>query len=120
MKVISLRSPIACLAITLLSSVTGCSACYSDKILDNREHGLPCEALPTPDEVKQVLTEHPDLVQEIEAVHPGYVTVEIDELTCPDRADIVIYYPSHQDREKIEAILQSNTFFGVPYRLRNY
>jgi hypothetical protein len=119
MKVGLIRALLTCLTIILLLSFTGCSTWYSDKILDNREHGLPCEALPTPDEVKQVLAEHLDLVQEIEAVNPGHVTVEVDELTCPNRADIVISYPSHQDREKIEAILQSDTFFGAPYRLCN-
>lgn len=101
-------------------SLASCSAWYSDQILDNREHGLPCEALPTPAEVKQVLEEQQALVKEIEAVQPGHVFVEVDEVTCPDRADIVISYPSHQEREKLEAILPSDTFFGVPYRLRNH
>ena len=119
MKVIFNPLLSASLVTVMMLSLPSCSAWYSDQILDNREHGLSCEALPAPEEVKQVLAEQQELVQEIEAVHPGHVFVEVDEHTCPDRANIVIAYPSHQDREKIEALLQSDTFFGVPFRLRN-
>ena len=60
------------------------------------------------------------MIEEIKRVNPGFVVVRIDTTTCPGKADIVIEYPSHQDRLAIEEIIDGETFFGVPYRLRNY
>ncbi len=92
---------------------------YDDVILDNKNHYLPCEALPTESEVKDVLESRQDVVRKIEQVNPGNAGVLIDTFTCPGRADLVIWYASHKDRRAIEQILQDETFFGVPYRLRN-
>jgi hypothetical protein len=92
---------------------------YNDLVLDNRDHFLPCERLPTSAEVSRVLVEHQDTVEAIEGVHPGFIFVELDDWSCPGRADIVISYASHQDRLAIEKIIGGDTFFGVPYRLRN-
>jgi hypothetical protein len=92
---------------------------YNDLVLDNRDHFLPCERLPTSAEVHRILEEHWDTVEAIKEVHPGHVFVEIDDWSCPGRADIEISYASHQDRLAIEKIIGGDTFFGVPYRLRN-
>lgn len=92
---------------------------YDDVILDNKNHYIPCEALPTESEVKDVLESHQDVVRKIEQVNPGNAGVLIDTFTCPGRADLLIWYASHKDRRAIEQILQDETFFGVPYRLRN-
>jgi len=92
---------------------------YNDLVLDNRDHFLPCDRLPTSAEVNRVLGEHQDTVEAIKEVNPGFVFVEIDDWSCPGRADIVISYASHQDRMAIEEIIGGDTFFGVPYRLRN-
>ena len=35
------------------------------------------------------------------------------------KGDIEISYPSHKDRVIIEKIIGADTFFGIPYRLRN-
>jgi hypothetical protein len=40
-------------------------------------------------------------------------------MTCPGKADIVIWYASHAQRLVIEGILGADRFFGIPYRLRN-
>jgi hypothetical protein len=92
---------------------------YNDIFLDNRDHFLPCEKLPTSAEVSRVLLEHQDTVEAIKEVNPGFVFVEIDDWSCSGRADIEISYASHQDRLAIEKIIGGETFFGVPYRLRN-
>ncbi len=92
---------------------------YDDVILDNKNHYLPCEALPTESVVKETLDSHQDVIRKIEQVNPGNAGVFIDTFTCPGRADLVIWYASHKDKQAIEQILQSETFFGVPYRLRN-
>jgi hypothetical protein len=112
-------SALCCLGAVFLKREHVLGRLYNDLVLDNRDHYLPCDRLPTSAEVHRVLEEHQDAVEAIEEVHPGFVWVEVDDSTCPGRADIVIYYPSHQDRLAIEKIIGGNTFFGVPYRLRN-
>lgn len=90
-----------------------------DLIYDNKNHYLPCDKLPTEAEVNQVVQEHQNIVEAIKKVNPGLVGVEIDSTTCPGRADLLIWYASHENRLEIEKIIGGNTFFGVPYRLRN-
>lgn len=91
-----------------------------DFLYDSRNHYLPCAKLPTVSEVKRVVEQHQETIQEIEQIHPDFVDVRIDSSTCPGKADIVIEYPSHRDRLAIEDIIDGERFFGVPYRLRNY
>lgn len=92
---------------------------YDNFVLDNRNHYLPCEKLPTEAQVRAVVQQHQDIVQAIEQVNPGLVGVDVDSLTCPGKTDLVIWYASHQSRLAIETIIDGNTFFGVPYRLQN-
>lgn len=94
-------------------------AVYNDVVLDNQDHGLPCTELPSIQEVEQIVASHQDVIQKLEAVNPGQVFVDVDSETCPDHADIIISYASHQDREAIEELIGADTFFGIPYRLRN-
>jgi hypothetical protein len=90
-----------------------------DLIYDNKNHYLPCDQLPTEAEVNQVVQEHQNIVEAIKKVNPGLVGVEIDSTTCPGRADLLIWYASHENRLEIEKIIGDEPFFGVPYRLRN-
>ena len=90
-----------------------------DLVYDNKNHYLPCDKLPTEAEVNQVVQEHQNIVEAIKKVNPGLVGVEIDSTTCPGRADLLIWYASHENRLEIEKIIGDDTFFGVPYRLRN-
>jgi hypothetical protein len=92
---------------------------YNDIVLDNYDHFLPCEKLPTSAEVNRILDEQEDVLEAMKDVNPGHIFVEVDEWTCPGRADIIISYATHQDRLAIEKIIGGGTFFGVPYRLRN-
>jgi hypothetical protein len=92
---------------------------YDELVLDNRGHYLPCEELPADAEVRQALEDHPQVVRQVEAVNPGNVGFEIDPLTCPGRADLVIWYATHQNRLQIEEIINGDRFFGIPYRLQN-
>lgn len=92
---------------------------FDNYILDNENHYLPCHQLPTPEEVERVVAEHQDVIRQIEAVNPGQVGVEIDTITCPGHADLLIWYASHSDRLAIKAIIGADTFFGIPYRLQN-
>jgi len=92
---------------------------YDNFVLDNKNHYLPCEKLPTGAEVSKIVQEHRDIIHLLEQVNPGFVEVDIDMAICPGKADLLISYASHQDRMVIESIISGNTFFGVPYRLQN-
>lgn len=91
---------------------------YDNLVLDNRNHYLPCNKLPTRLEVEKVVEAQQETIHKILAVNPGLVGVEVQEV-CPGRADIVIWYASHANRLAIEKIIGGETFFGIPYRLEN-
>lgn len=88
-------------------------------LYDNYNHYLPCDELPAVEEVRAALVEHPDAAKAIEAVNPGRAGLEIDDSACAGRADLLIWYSSHKDRQEIERILSDERFFGVPYWLQN-
>ena len=83
-------------------------------------HRVPCDKLPTPDEVRRVLSEHSQVVSEIKSINPGFTVVEINTMKCPGKADILILYASASDREAIKAILGDGKYlYGVPYDMKN-
>lgn len=92
---------------------------YDNVVMDNWNHYLPCEELPSETEVNAILLQHLDMIQKIEQVRPGLVGVEVDTSICPGKADMLIWYASHKNRLEIEAILAGETFFEVPIRLQN-
>ena len=92
---------------------------YDEIVLDNRNHYLSCEQLPSEVEVMQVMEEHQDVIKKIEQINPGFVGVEMDTSTCPGKADVVFWYGTHEDRLLIEDIIAGETFYGIPYRLQN-
>jgi hypothetical protein len=102
----------------VVASVTACDL-YSDYVLDNREHGLPCVKLPTHAAAEAILAAHGDVIDRIKRLGPeGSVIVELAE-PCPGKADLVIYHPTHAVRKQIEELIGSETFYGLPYRLIN-
>jgi hypothetical protein len=88
-------------------------------VLDNKDYNVPCDEFPTHAEVERVMAAQQSVVEQILGVNPGQVFVDLDDVTCPGKVGITIYYPSHDDRTAIERIIRADTFFGVPYRLRN-
>jgi len=111
---------ILCVGISIIELQTkALRKTYDEIVLDNRNHYLPCEALPTASDVRRVLEAHQDVIEKIEQINPGFVGVEVDKSTCAGRADIIFWYGTHQDRLKIESIISDDTFYGIPYRLRN-
>ncbi len=92
---------------------------YDNLVLDNKNHYLSCEEFPTEEEVLSVLQQHQGVVQAIEAVNPGSVGIDVDTSSCPGKADLLIWYASHQNRLEIEKLVDGDTFFGIPYRLQN-
>jgi len=92
---------------------------YDEIVLDNRNHYLSCEQLPSEVEVMQVMEEHQDVIKKIEQINPGFVGVEMDRSTCPGKADVVFWYGTHEDRLLVEDMIEGETFYGIPYRLQN-
>jgi hypothetical protein len=79
---------------------------------------LPCEDLPDIETVQQTIEDHQDVIQEIEDLSPGYISVEINE-RCNGKGELYIYYDTLSNREHIVEIIGAETFFGIPYRLFN-
>jgi len=92
---------------------------YDEIVLDNRNHYLSCEELPTEAEVRRVMEANQDVIEKIEQINPGFIGVEMDASTCPGKADILFWYGTHQDRLLIESMIADNTFYGIPYGLVN-
>ena len=92
---------------------------YDHFIMDNRNHYLSCSDLPTKLEVERIVEQRQDVIQQVEQVAPGFVGVQIDSLACEGKADLLIWYGTHEQRIAIEEIIGGDTFFGVPYRLQN-
>jgi uncharacterized protein YbbC (DUF1343 family) len=92
-----------------------------DVLYDNYNHYVPCNRLPLAAEVEGVAADHNPVVDRIQAISPD-VQFEIVMQSCggAEHADVVIYYPSHAQREQIEALLGAKTFFGVPARWINW
>lgn len=112
---------VACVGIAMFACVktNALRHAYNELVLDNKDHFLSCDELPPVAEVERVVQEHQDVIEKIEQVNPGQIFVDVDTTTCPGKADLVISYPTHQNRLEIERIIGGDRFFGVPYRLRN-
>ena len=98
---------IACIGLVVLEiQARPLRRAVDNLVYDNWNHYLPCEKLPTEAQVTQIVERHQITIQAIEAVNPGLVGVEIDKYSCPGgRADLVIWYATHQDRLAIESII---------------
>lgn len=90
-----------------------------DFLVDNKNHYLPCEQLPSVSDVNLVIQERQDKIKQIEQIAPGLVGIEVDDWSCPGKADIIFWYNSHENRLKIEKIISDSTFYNIPYRLQN-
>ena len=125
-KLAKFASPVLILALILCMGIWILEAqtkffrkIYDEVILDNRNHYLSCEQLPSEYEVRQVMKTHQDVIEEIEQINPGFVSMEVDTSICLGKADILFWYGTHQDRLQIESIIADNTFYSIPYRLAN-
>jgi hypothetical protein len=92
---------------------------YDEIVLDNHNHYLPCQQLPSEAEVRRMMEDQQDVIKKIEQINPGFVGVEMDTSSCSGKADILFWYGTHEDRILIEDIIAGDTFYGIPYRLEN-
>lgn len=114
-------------------------------IADNKNHYLSCDQLPNVEQVDKVVREHKDVVEQIiKKVGQRYHDSEVTPLwryntvtdgedsyisfswgesypNCENtsKGDIEIMYSARRDRILIEKIINSDTFFGIPYNLTN-
>ena len=91
----------------------------SDVVYDNRAPHWRCEDLPSLADVEKTVAAHQDVIEQIEAIDPDYIDIEIDSSSCPGKGSLTIEYPSHADRTQIEALI-GETFFGIPWKGINY
>jgi len=90
-----------------------------DVLYDNHRHYLTCDELPALSIVREKVTEKETTINQIRSIDKNSVSFEVDSTSCPSKGSIVISYPSHAIRLKIEEILGGKTFFGVPLNLIN-
>lgn len=89
-------------------------------IYDNKKHYLTCEELPSRVRVDQILYSHQEVISQVKQIESN-IAIEIGDgdNQCETTADIVIYFSGHEQRKQIEKIIDTETFFGIPYRLIN-
>lgn len=87
--------------------------------MGNKTHTLDCDELPAVEQVQATLNAHVDVVNEILQINPGLVLVDADSYKCTTKADVLITVSSKQEAEAVKAIINADTFFGVPYRILN-
>ena len=91
----------------------------TESLYDNRPSGVACGDLPERSRVEAALEAHAELVGRIEAVGDQVdVAVVAPCDSHPDRAEIRVFYPGGDDRERIEDVLDDDGF-GVPISLVN-
>lgn len=110
---------VACVGILFIEAQTKMMRRWIDDVIyGNQNHYLACGQLPSSSEVERVLKEHHDVIEQIVAVNPGFVGVDVN-ICGAENADVTFWYGSHQDRIVIEQLIGGDTFFGVPYNLQN-
>lgn len=93
----------------------------ADVIYDNKLHTYSCKDLPRREDVEKALEDNKEFVNQIENVAPGFIDIEVGIIDkCPARADILIYFPGHEQRERIEKLIGEELLFGIPFRMINY
>ncbi|MCC2315541.1 hypothetical protein [Cellulomonas xiejunii] len=105
-------------ALFLLAALLG-PTLLQGPLYDSRPSGVPCDELPTRQQVQTALEVHADVVRRIEAVGDQVsVTASQPCASHPGRAEVLVVYPGGDDREDIQAILADDDL-GVPVSLRN-
>ena len=86
-----------------------------DRIFDGKANYLSCKELPVKEDVEKVLTEHGLEISAIKSLDPS-IEFNIGK-RCNGKGEVKISYRSRETRKTIQAIINSERFFGMPYRL---
>lgn len=95
---------------------------WNNYVMDNKIEYLSCEKMSTFTEIKKVLAEHQEVIDQIKDLSADVEVVIGDHRgkDCGERGKIVFYYGGHATRVKIEELINAKTFYGIPYDLVNY
>lgn len=95
---------------------------YNDIILDNKISTTNCEDMPTYSEAEKFLIANKEIFEKIKQINPGNISIEVlKNSKCEnDNAEILIMYPSHQDKVMIEKQIEEIDFQKIPVTLKNY
>lgn len=78
-----------------------------------------CEELPSADVINHTLAQHASTRAQIERLNPNAIVFVVEEnQRCPGKANLVIYYATEAEEQHIRQLL-GESFFGIPYELRN-
>lgn len=78
-----------------------------------------CDELPSVEAIKHALEHHASTRAQVEQLNPNAIVFAIEESQhCPGRATLVIYHANTSEAKQIRRLL-GETFFGIPYELRN-
>ena len=112
-------------------------------ILDNYNHYLSCDLLPTQVQVKKIVRENKreinKMIIEVASNYSDDKVVPVwsdnavidkvgyhtsiswyESINCPSKADIMFTYLAHKDRLIYERYLNNMKFHGIPVRLINF
>jgi len=76
-------------------------------VLNNVDHFLSCDDLPTADEVSEAFDTHSQFIAQIEAINPQHIFVSMgsspfhyvtEEFNCPNKSDMMINYTTVADK----------------------
>lgn len=78
-----------------------------------------CDELPSVEAIRHALEQHASIRAQVEQLNPNAIVFVIEEnKRCPDRATLVIYHVTTDEGMRIRKLL-GESFFGIPYELRN-
>lgn len=99
------------IALCVVQLLIGCSTGY----LGQRS----CNELPSAEAIERTLEQHASTRAQIEQLNPNAIVFVIEEnKRCPEKATLVIYHATAAEEKQIRQLL-GESFFGIPYELRN-
>lgn len=99
------------IVLCLVSLLIACSAAIPGQ--------RSCDDLPSVEAIRRALEQHAGMRTQIEQLNPNAIVFAIEESQrCPGSGTLIIYHATAAEAKQIRRLL-GETFFGIPYRLRN-
>lgn len=99
------------IALCIIQSLIACSIAFPEQ--------QSCDELPSVEAIKHALEQHASTRAQVEQLNPNAIVFAIEESRhCPGRATLVIYHATTSEGKQIRQLL-GDTFFEIPYKLRN-
>lgn len=120
------KAAVGCLGAVVLVVAVGAVALHDSalgRVVQDivNDSFVSCDELPSSSSLKDTLGRHAELVKTIEAIDPERVMMGVDSARCGDaHAEILIYYATQDQRERIESLLEHGGLGDAPATLRNW